>query len=69
MPAEVPYLEVETPSTIDSTLTDDGTTVVTMFTQYGPWDEAGWPEGSREAYADRCLEHPRRARAERDATP
>ena len=56
MPAEVPYLEVETPSTIDSTLTDDGTTVVTMFTQYGPYDEAGWPEGSREAYADRCLD-------------
>ena len=27
-----------------------------MFTQYGPWDEAGWPEGSRDAYADRCLE-------------
>jgi phytoene dehydrogenase-like protein len=27
-----------------------------MFTQYGPWEESGWPEGSREAYADRCLE-------------
>ena len=56
MPSEAPYLEVECPSSIDSTLTDDGSFVVTMFTQYGPYDEAGWPEGSREAYADRCLE-------------
>jgi phytoene dehydrogenase-like protein len=56
VPAETPYLEVETPSTIDSTLTDDGTTIVTMFTQYGPYEESGWPEGAREAYADRCLE-------------
>jgi phytoene dehydrogenase-like protein len=56
VPAETPYLEVETPSTIDPTLTEDGTTIVTMFTQYGPYEESGWPEGSREAYADRCLE-------------
>jgi phytoene dehydrogenase-like protein len=26
-----------------------------MFTQYGPHDEAGWPDGAREAYAQRCL--------------
>ena len=56
VPSEAPYLEVECPSSIDSSLTDDGTFVMTMFTQYGPWEEAGWPEGSREAYADRCLE-------------
>ena len=35
-PSEAPYLEVEVPTTIDDTLTDDGATVVTMFTQYGP---------------------------------
>ena len=29
---------------------------MTMFTQYGPHDEAGWPEGAREAYAQRCLD-------------
>ena len=29
---------------------------MTMFTQYGPHDEAGWPEGAREAYAMRCLD-------------
>jgi phytoene dehydrogenase-like protein len=54
-PAAAPYLEVEVPSTIDPTLTDDGSVVLTMFTQYGPHDAAGWPEGAREAYADRCL--------------
>jgi phytoene dehydrogenase-like protein len=55
VPAETPYIEVEVPTSIDPTLTDDGTTVMTMFTQYGPHDEAGWPEGAREAYAQRCL--------------
>jgi phytoene dehydrogenase-like protein len=55
-PAEGPYIEVEVPTSLDPTLTDDGTTVMTMFTQYGPHDEAGWPEGAREAYAQRCLD-------------
>ncbi|WP_028067960.1 phytoene desaturase family protein [Solirubrobacter soli] len=55
-PAAAPYIEVEVPTAIDPSLTDDGTTVMTMFTQYGPHDEAGWPDGAREAYAQRCLE-------------
>ncbi len=55
-PSEAPYLEVEVPTTIDDTLTDDGATVVTMFTQYGPYNEEGWPEGSRERYAQQCLD-------------
>jgi phytoene dehydrogenase-like protein len=55
-PAEGPYVEVEVPSTVDPSLTDDGATVMTMFTQYGPHREAGWPEGAREAYARRCLD-------------
>jgi phytoene dehydrogenase-like protein len=55
-PSEAPYLEVEVPSSIDKSLTDDGSTVVTMFTQYGPYDEAGWPEGSRERYGQQCLD-------------
>ncbi len=29
---------------------------MTMFTQYGPYAEADWPEGAREAYAQRCLD-------------
>ncbi len=56
VPAEDPYIEVEVPTAIDPTLTDDGTTVMTMFTQYGPHAEAGWPDGAREAYAQRCLD-------------
>ena len=55
-PAEGPYVEVEVPSTVDRSLTDDGTTVMTMFTQYGPYREQDWPEGSRDAYARRCLD-------------
>ena len=64
-PAASPYLEVEIPTTIDPSLTDDGATVMTMFTQYGPWDEAGWPEGEREAYGQRCLDQVARGGAER----
>ena len=75
VPSEAPYLEVECPSTIDPTLTDDGSVIVTMFTQYGPYEESNWGEGAREAYAERCLsilaarapERARRGRALRGA--
>jgi len=56
-PAAEPYVECELPSAIDSTLTDDDTWVMTMFTQYGPPEESGWGEGAREKYADACIEH------------
>ena len=56
-PATNPYVEAEFPSSIDSSLTDDGRYVMTMFTQYGPHDEADWAEGDRERYADACVEH------------
>jgi phytoene dehydrogenase-like protein len=56
IPAEGPYIEVEVPSAIDPTLTDDGAVVLTMFTQYGPHAEADWEEGAREAYAMRCFD-------------
>ncbi|MEA2420144.1 MAG: hypothetical protein QOE60_2350, partial [Thermoleophilaceae bacterium] len=55
-PAEHPYVEIEVPTTVDPSLTDDGTTVMTLFTQYGPHSEEDWPEDGREAYAERCLE-------------
>jgi len=55
VPAECPYIEVEVPTAIDPSLTDDGTTVMTMFTQYGPHAQDDWPDGAREAYAERCL--------------
>ncbi len=56
MPAAGPYIEVEVPTAVDPSLTDDGTTIVTMFTQFGPWNEAGWPEGAREAYGHACFD-------------
>ena len=55
-PAAGPYVEIEVPTSIDPTLTDDGTTVMTLFTQYGPHREEGWPEGAREAYGERCID-------------
>jgi phytoene dehydrogenase-like protein len=55
-PAERPYIELEVPSAVDPSLTDDDSFVVTMFTQYGPHSEDGWPGGAREAYAERCFE-------------
>jgi phytoene dehydrogenase-like protein len=55
-PAQGPYIEVEVPTSIDPSLTDDGTTVLTMFTQYGPHAAEDWPDGAREAYAERCFD-------------
>ena len=57
VPAENPYTELEVPSSIDPSLTDDGRWIATMFTQYGPWQREAWPEGSRERYGDRCVEN------------
>ena len=56
VPAEGPYVEVEVPSAVDPSLTDDGTCVMTMFTQYGPYRSEDWPDGAREAYGRRCLD-------------
>jgi len=56
VPAAGPYVEVEVPSAVDPSLTDDGACVMTMFTQYGPYRDEDWPEGAREAYAERCLD-------------
>ena len=41
-PATEPYVEAELPSAVDSSLTDDGRWVMTMFTQYGPPAEEAW---------------------------
>jgi phytoene dehydrogenase-like protein len=56
-PARQPYVEAELPSAIDSSLTDDGRWVMTMFTQYGPPDEDAWTGDARDRYADACVEH------------
>jgi phytoene dehydrogenase-like protein len=57
LPAENPYVEMEVPSSIDASLTDDDRWIATMFTQYGPTEHEQWPEGSRERYADTCIEN------------
>jgi len=56
-PAANPYVEAELPSAVDSSLTDDGRYVMTMFTQYGPPTEDAWAGDARERYADACVEH------------
>jgi phytoene dehydrogenase-like protein len=56
-PAREPYVEAELPSAVDSSLTDDGRWVMTMFTQYGPPKEEAWAGDARERYADACIEH------------
>jgi len=55
-PAAAPYIEAEYPSSIDDSLTDDGRTIMTMFTQYGPWRESDWQQGDRERYGDTCID-------------
>ncbi len=55
VPSEHPYVEMEVPSSIDPSLTDDDRWIATMFTQYGPTEHEQWPEGSRERYADTCI--------------
>ncbi len=56
-PAANPYVEAELPSAIDSSLTDDGRWVMTMFTQFGPPGEEAWAGDARERYADACVSH------------
>jgi phytoene dehydrogenase-like protein len=55
VPSEHPYVEMEVPSSVDPSLTDDDRWIATMFTQYGPTEHEQWPQGSRERYADTCI--------------
>src|SRR3954451_18727928 len=54
-PAAAPYIEIEVPSSVDLTLADGPGCIATMFTQYGPAGEDGWPDGARERYLGACL--------------
>jgi phytoene dehydrogenase-like protein len=56
-PSANPYTELEVPSSIDKSLTDDDRWIATMFTQYGPTTHEEWPEGARERYGDKCVEN------------
>ena len=62
-PAECPYLEVE-PTSVDPSLTDDGTSVMTMFTQYGPHSTRTGPVRARRTPGAASTSWP--ARAERE---
>ena len=64
-PAAEPYVEAELPSAIDSSLTDDGRWVMTMFTQYGPPDEEAWADGAPRALRRRLHRAPGPIRAQR----
>ncbi|MCB0866369.1 MAG: NAD(P)/FAD-dependent oxidoreductase [Solirubrobacterales bacterium] len=55
VPSENPYTELEVPSSIDPSLTDDDRWVATMFTQYGPSRHDQWKDGDRERYGDTCV--------------
>jgi phytoene dehydrogenase-like protein len=56
-PSANPYSELEVPSSIDPSLTDDDRWIATMFTQYGPTTHEEWPDGARERYGDTCIEN------------
>ncbi len=56
-PSANPYTELEVPSSIDPSLTDDDRWIATMFTQYGPTTHDEWPEGARERYGDTCVDN------------
>ena len=48
-PSANPYTELEVPSSIDPSLTDDDRWIATMFTQYGPPTHEEWPDGRARA--------------------
>ncbi len=55
VPSANPYTELEVPSSIDASLTDDDRWIATMFTQYGPSEREQWRDGDRERYGDTCV--------------
>jgi phytoene dehydrogenase-like protein len=57
-PSSSPILEITLPSALDATIAPPGKHVMGMFVQYAPYfpRNGAWDEGSRNAFADRCLE-------------
>ncbi|MDQ2908531.1 MAG: NAD(P)/FAD-dependent oxidoreductase [Candidatus Eremiobacteraeota bacterium] len=53
-----PIVECTIPSAVDATVAPPGQHVMSMFTQYAPYDLADgtWDEATKNAYADRCFE-------------
>ena len=56
-PSERPVIEMVIPSSLDTTLAPRGHHIVNLFVQYAPYMPrgAGWDEGLREAFAERCI--------------
>lgn len=58
-PSQSPVIEMTIPSTVDSTLTPPGKHVMSMFTQYAPFERKDgkiWDETTKKEYANRVIE-------------
>ena len=55
-PADEPHVEMQVPSAVDSTLTDDGSIVMNLFAQFGPPQAEAWGGDARETFGERCLQ-------------
>lgn len=52
-----PIVECTIPSSVDPTVAPPGKHLMSMFTQYAPYDLAGgWDEAKKNAYADACFD-------------
>lgn len=55
-PSQRPIVEMTIPTSVDRTMTPEGHHILSLFTQYAPYDlaEGHWDE-VKEEYADRCV--------------
>lgn len=56
--SEQPVVELTMPSSLDTTLCPAGKHVMSMFTQYAPYElkDGPWTDAKRNEYADRCFD-------------
>lgn len=56
VPSQRPIVEMTIPTSVDRTIAPDGCHILSLFTQYAPYDlrEGNW-ESIRDEYADRCI--------------
>jgi phytoene dehydrogenase-like protein len=57
-PSTRPVVECTIPSSVDTTLAPEGKHVMSMFTQYAPYELADgpWTQAKKDAYADACFD-------------
>lgn len=55
-PSQRPIVEMTIPTSVDTTISPEGCHILSLFTQYAPYDlaEGNWDE-VKEEYADRCV--------------